>query len=92
MERLVWETAEEMDIALAERVKYYRKRKKISQEGLVEKSGVSLGSIKRFETTGNISLISLTKLAMALGCSSEIRNLFSDMPYDSIQKVINENR
>lgn len=92
MERLVWETAEEMNIALAERIKYYRKRKKISQEALAEKSGVSYGSIKRFESTGNISLISLTKIAMALGCSSEIRNLFTDMPYDSIQEVINENR
>ena len=29
-------------------------------------SGVSYGSVKRFEATGKISLLSLTKLAMAL--------------------------
>ena len=32
--------------------------------------------IKRFENTGTISLISLTKIAMALSCGNEIRELF----------------
>lgn len=57
-----------------------------------EKSGVSYGSIKRFEATGMISLLSLTKLAVALGCSDEITQLFRDIPYESVEEVINENR
>ncbi len=48
---------------LANRFQKLRKSKKISQSELANKSGVSLGSIKRFEQTGQISLESLLKLA-----------------------------
>lgn len=91
MEAYIWETAEEMDKKLALRVRRIRKRKSISQEELSIISGVSFGSIKRFETSGKISLLSLTKIAIALECSDEIRQLFSEVPYKSIQEVINEN-
>ena len=66
MQQLVWETAEELDQKLAQRVRNIRKGRSISQEKLASMSGVSYGSIKRFETTGMISLLSLTKIAMAL--------------------------
>ena len=92
MAGLQWETAEEMDEQLAQRLKRIRKRKKLSQQELSKRSGVSYGSIKRFEATGMISLLSLTKLAVALGCSGEITQLFRDIPYESIEEVINENR
>jgi len=87
-----WKTAEEMDIELANRVRNIRKRRKISQEELSKKSGVSFGSIKRFETTGMISLLSLTKLAIALGCTDEITKMFDVVGYNSIEEVINENK
>lgn len=89
---LQWETAEEMNQKLAVRVKNIRKRRKISQEELSERSGVSYGSVKRFESTGQISLISLTKIAIALGCADEITNMFTDIPYNSIEEVINESK
>lgn len=92
MEHFQWETAEEMDKKLAERVSRIRKRRKISQQELSEKSGVSYGSIKRFETTGQISLISLTKISIALGCSNEITEMFVDVPYLNIEEVISDNR
>ncbi len=88
----VWETPEEMDLALAKRVRNIRRCRSISQEKLSRLSGVSLGSIKRFETTGQISLVSLTKISVALGCGDEIRNLFVQVPYQSIEEVIHENR
>ena len=90
MEKFIWETAEEIDMKLAGRIRGIRKRRSISQKKLSEMSGVSYGSIKRFETTGQISLLSLTKLAFALNEVDEIRNLFTDVPYRSIQEVINE--
>ena len=92
MERYQWETAEEMDKKLADRVSQLRKRRKISQKELAEKSGVSLGSIKRFETSGQISLISLTKIAIALGCNNEITEMITDVPYRRIEEVNSENR
>ena len=92
MEQLVWETAEELDQKLAKRVRNIRKRRSISQEKLAAISGVSYGSVKRFESTGQISLISLTKIAMALDIADELRNIFTQVPYKDIQEVINETR
>ncbi len=83
-------TPKEIDKLIAERIRIIRKRKKLSQEKLGEKSGVSLGSVKRFESSGEISLSSLTKLAIALGCENELERLFEDIPFDSIQEVIDE--
>ena len=50
------------------------------------------GSIKRFEATGQISLISLTKIAMALDIADELRSIFTQVPYKNIQEVINETK
>ena len=85
MEQLIWETAEELDQKLAQRVRNIRKRRLISQEKLASLSGVSYGSIKRFEATGQISLISLD-------IADELRNIFTQVPYRDIQEVINERR
>ena len=90
MEEFVWETIEEINLNLAKRLRNVRRRRKISQEKLREQAQVSLGSLKRFESTGNISLYSLTKIAMELGCVDEIRNLFTEVRYLSIEEVINE--
>ena len=92
MEQLIWETAEELDQKLARRVRNIRKRRSISQEKLAQMSGVSYGSIKRFEASGQISLISLTKIAMALEIADELRTIFTLVPYKDIQEVINETR
>lgn len=92
MEEFVWETAEELDQKIAYRVRKIRKRRSISQVQLADMSHVSYGSIKRFENTGQISLISLTKIANALGIADELRNLFTEVPYLDIEEVLNEGR
>ena len=69
-----------------------RKRRKLSQQKLASKSGVSLGSLKRFEHTGEISLISLIKLAIALELGEELDKLFSEVPPASIEEVIYEQK
>ncbi len=51
---------------------------------------ISYGSIKRFEICGQISLISLTKLCVALDCADELRNLFTRVEYGSIDEVLRE--
>ena len=92
MEQFIWETPEELDQKLAQRVRKIRKRRSITQEKLASIRGVSYGSIKRFETTGQISLLSLTKIAIALDLADELRNIFTQVPYKDIQEVINETR
>ena len=89
MEGLIWETSEELD---KNRLRLIRKRRSISQQQLAKMSNVSYGSIKRFETTGQISLLSLTKIATALQVADELRNLFTAVPYRNIEEVINESK
>ncbi|MCY1634992.1 helix-turn-helix domain-containing protein [Marinifilum sp. D737] len=69
-------TPYEMSKALAERHKALRKRLKLSQSEMAERSGVSLGSLKRFESTGKISLESLLKLAHLLNRLEDFNKLF----------------
>jgi transcriptional regulator with XRE-family HTH domain len=85
---LTQKTSNELNMLLAKRMADIRKRRSISQKELSTKSGVSLGSLKRFEQTGEISLISFTKLAIALGIESELESLFENAPFLSIEEVI----
>lgn len=89
MINLTQRTYNEINIEIAKRVVSLRKRKKISQVELAKKSGVSFGSIKRFEQTGEISLASLTKIAIALNAESGLDNLFADVEFSSIEEIIN---
>lgn len=57
-------------------------------EKFAEISGVSLGSLKRFENTGEISLVSLLKLAIVLDCAEEFEQLFVKEHIMSIQEII----
>jgi|JI7StandDraft_1071085.scaffolds.fasta_scaffold545360_2 transcriptional regulator with XRE-family HTH domain len=52
---------------IAAKHKVLRKQAGYSQSELASRSGVSLGSLKRFEATGQISLESLLKLVEILG-------------------------
>ncbi len=90
MNILTQKTYNEINMELAKRVVLLRRRKKISQTELGKRSGVSFGSIKRFEQTGEISLSSLTKIAIALNVEKEMDNLFSKVEFSSIEEVINE--
>lgn len=77
-------------IEIAIRFNEIRRAARISQADLAVRSGVSLGSIKRFEHTGNISLESLIKLAHALGYENDFDSLFVRKNYQSIFDVVND--
>ena len=82
------QTPKEIQMQIAQNVRVVRKRRKISQKALSEKSGVSLGSVKRFETSGEISLHALIKLAIALDMDDALIHLFEDTPFLSIEEII----
>lgn len=72
------------------RAKARRRALGIKQEQLASRSGVSLGSLRRFEQTGQVSLESLVRVARALNCEDEITLLFAKPAYCSIRDVIDE--
>ncbi len=90
MAEFIWETPAEITLDLAKRVKKIRKRRKITQKQLADRSNVSYASLKKFEQTGQISLISLVKIAMELGLADEIKSLFSQPVYLNIDEVLND--
>ena len=84
-------TASDVCKHISLKLKTLRRAQGLTQADLAEKSGVSLGSIKRFERTGQISLVSLSKIAIALNVESEMMQLFNKKHYSSIEEVIAEN-
>ena len=66
----------EVSRMLASRARGLRLQYRMKQATLSEKSGVPAISIRRFESTGNISLTSLLKIAGALNCLDGFLGLF----------------
>lgn len=75
---------------IAKKAKEKRKYLKLTQMQLAEKSGVSLGSLKRFERTGEISLSSLLKIAVILDSLKEFEGLFEKTEYTDIEEILND--
>ena len=67
----------EMQKRVASRARDLRLELNLSQQTLSEKSGVSYGSLKKFERSGQISLKSLLKLAVILGFMDDFKALFA---------------
>ncbi|MBO5177598.1 MAG: helix-turn-helix transcriptional regulator [Lachnospiraceae bacterium] len=78
------------DIANAEKKK--RKKRKLTQAELSARAGVSLGTLRRFEQTGEISFVSLLKIAAILDETDNFAELFTSQEYTSIQEVIDERK
>jgi len=73
---------------LALRLRKRRLFLNMTQKSLSEKSSVSLGSIKRFEKSGEVSLKHLLKLALVLDALDEFHNLFHKEDYNSIDDIL----
>ncbi len=84
----------EMASHIARQVRAKRLALNLSQKTLAERSGVSYSVIKKFESTGNISLLSLLKLAMVLGALEDfidICKLKSAEEFNSIDELLKDN-
>ncbi len=73
---------------IAKRMKAKRITLNITQSALASQSGVSLGSIKRFETKHQISLQNLIQISIVLDASVEFKHLFPADKYQSIAEVL----
>jgi len=78
-------------IDLAEKHKVLRKQVGLTQSELAKRSGVSLGSIKRFELTGQISLESLLKSVLILNRIGDFELILnSDSNLKNIDKLFSD--
>jgi transcriptional regulator with XRE-family HTH domain len=68
----------------------FRKRrieKNLTREQVAEQSGVAVSNIVRFEQKGLISLKNLIGIAIALGYTAEIKSLFDQPKYSTIEEL-----
>ena len=76
-----------LDIATAFRIR--RLNLNWSQKTLAARSGVGYSTLKKFERTGKIALVSLLQLALVLGMLDVFENLLTDR-IKSIPKTMKE--
>jgi transcriptional regulator with XRE-family HTH domain len=72
---------------LSSRIRSLRLAANWKQATLAEHSGVSLGSLRRFESTGQISLHSLLRLAWALGRLSDFTEILQPPEITSLKEL-----
>ena len=84
------------DIMQELKAKFRQRRKDLgyTQKELSIRSGVSLGSLKRFESSGQISLESLLRLAVIIECLEDFEGICCKMErvYMSIDEVIGDGK
>lgn len=89
---LPFKSNQELAIELAHRCQQKRLAANFSRKTLAQRSGVSEASIKRFETTGEIALMSLLSLAITLECTAECETLFQPKETPSIADILQKQR
>lgn len=79
----------ENDIAmkLAEDFRHRRIEKSLTREKVAEIASVAISNVVRFEQKGLISLKNLIALAVAMGYTSEIKNLFATPKYSTMEEL-----
>lgn len=68
----------------------FRKRrieKNLTREDVAEKSNVAVSNIVRFEQKGLISLKNLIAIAMVLEYTSEIKSIFSEPKFSTMEEL-----
>ncbi|MBP3245987.1 MAG: helix-turn-helix transcriptional regulator [Bacteroidaceae bacterium] len=81
------DNADDIAKALAEDFRKRRIEKNLTREQVAEKSGVALSNLVRFEQKGLISLKNLIGLAMAMGYTSEVKSLFAEPKYSTMEEL-----
>lgn len=72
-------------LEIAQRHKMLRKQAGFTQSELARRSGVSLGSLKRFETSGQISIQSLFLLIDVLGRHDDFDTIMK--PIENMKEI-----
>lgn len=68
---------------LAVRLKQRRLARNLTQAGLAARSGVPLGTLKKFEQSGTISLVSFVRLLVALDEQAGLERLLEANEHDA---------
>ena len=79
--------SEDVAKEIADNFRKRRVEKNLTRDQVAEMSGVAMSNIVRFEQKGLISLKNLIGLAKALGYSSEIKSIFAQPKYSTMEEL-----
>ena len=81
------DSAEDISREIADSFRKRRIEKNLTREEVALRSGVAASNIARFEQKGLISLKHLINIAMTLGYTSEVRSLFAQPKYSTMEEL-----
>ena len=87
LDSFMLDNCDDIMMQVAENFRKRRVEKNITRQRIAELSGVPLSTVARFEQKGLIAFESLIKLAMALGYTSEIKDLFSTPKFGTMEEL-----
>ena len=73
--------------ALGARAQRLRLTRNLTQQELAMNAGVGIKALRRFESTGNGTLETVMRLAVALGVQDVVRTLFEPPRFTSLAEV-----
>lgn len=87
LEAYTLESEAEIALKLADDFRHRRIEKNLTREQIAQEASVALSNVVRFEQKGLISLKNLIALAVVLGYTSEIKNLFASPKYATMEEL-----
>lgn len=81
------DSIDDIAITLAQDFRKRRIEKNMTREEIAKKSGVAVSNIVRFEQKGLISLKNLIGIAIAMEYTSEVKNIFAEPKYSTIEEL-----
>jgi transcriptional regulator with XRE-family HTH domain len=80
-------TPKELAVEIADRIRSVRCERGLTQRAAAQRSGMSLGSYRRFEQTGGVGLVSLLQIAQALRIDLDFNSIFKEKTFESLDEI-----
>lgn len=88
LESLLPPDSDEIARKLSDDFRARRVEKNLTREEIAAKAGIAISNVVRFEQKGLISLGNLISLAVALGYTSEIKDIFARPKFTSMNELL----
>lgn len=83
---------ENVAIELAVRLRNRRLQQNLTQQGLARRSGVPLGTLKKFERSGQIALTSFVRLAITLRDEAALGELLVEQKFETLDEILHSGK
>ena len=79
---------EDIATEIALRLKNRRLAQNLTLECLARRSGVALGTLKKFERTGQIALVSFIRLVITLKDEAALENILLEQKFETLDEIL----